>query len=329
MVHQDISYYRDKTILITGGTGYLGFSLAQKLSSVACDIILLSRKNAIPEIPNSLANISLVTNDVKSSEMWIDLLQGVDIVFHFAAQTSSKYANENPRDDMASNLFPVVDIIEACQKYDYFPDIIFSATSTQVGLTLDPPIKEDRIDAPVTVYDINKLAAEKYLMYYSNQLGRRAVSLRLTNVYGPGPASSKNDRGILNMMVKRALHKEPLTVYGDGEFIRDYVYVDDVINAFLTAGAQINKLKGDYYLIGSGVGYTIKAMMKEIADQVEQKVGHKSAIEHVPMPNGISAIEFRNFVADTSKFRQQTAWRPEHPLQEGIKKTIEFFQKEI
>jgi len=297
------NFYAGKTILVTGGTGYLGSSVVRALKDQSCEIKFLQ-------------------GDIRQDNIWPDALKGIDIVFHFAAQTSAYAANENPVEDAAINVAPVVALLQACGKHHLRPDIIFAGTVTQAGLTEHLPVDETVNDAPITIYDIHKLTVENYLRYYSNQMGGRAVTLRLANLYGPGPDTRSFDRGILNKMAEKALRGESLTVYGDGNFIRDYVFIDDVVRAFVLAGAHIKHLKGKYYVIGSGQGHTIKEMAQMVAKEAGQRTGQRVNVEHVPAPEGLSPIEFRNFIADSSAFKRLTGWRPEIDLAEGIRRTM-------
>lgn len=323
------SYYKNKTILITGGSGYIGSSLVRCLSKIPCKIISLTRENSQSSFPlKGRAKISLYKADIRKKKIWQDLLRKIDIFFHFAAQTSSRIANQNPRLDVQINLLPIVNIIETCQKNNFSPDIIFAGTVTQVGLTKSYPVNEEFKDKPITVYDIDKLAAEKYLQYYSNQLGKRAVTLRLANIYGPGPRAGSTDRGILNLFIRKALKGEPLTIYGKGNFVRDYIYIDDVVDAFLIAGAKMEVLNGNYYVIGSGVGHTFTQMTRLVARRVGKKTGEKVKILNVAPPEDLSPIESRNFVADTTKFRKATSWKAKTSLVGGINQTIDFYLKQ-
>jgi len=324
-----MGYYKNKNILITGGSGYLGSSIINALSPIPCKITVLDvRDDALKPINGQAADISLKQGDIKDKGIWPELLKGIDIVFHFAAQTSSCFANENPVNDLEINLLPVVSLIETCHKNRLRPDIIFAGTVTEAGLTDNLPVSEAFNDQPVTVYDINKLASEKYIQYYSNQMLGRSTVLRLSNVYGPGSASSSADRGILNKMICKALKGEALTIYGNGVFVRDYIYIDDVINAFLMAGANMDKVKGKYFIIGSSIGHSIKDMVNIVKDEVARKTGKKTHIDHVAPPDGLSPIEFRNFIADSSAFKKITGWNAEVSLQEGINRVIDFFSRE-
>jgi len=324
-----IDYYSGKTILITGAAGFIGSAVVQALSMVDCNLICLVTGNRKSEgtPPGSKARFTVHQKDIRSPFLWDELLEEVDIVFHFAAQTSSRFANENPLEDMEINLVPVVRLIETCRKKGLCPDIIFSGTATQAGLTTNYPVNESRRDEPITIYDISKLAQEKYLQYYGLEMGGRAVTLRLANVYGPGASSGRSDRGILNMMVINALAGKTLTVYGDGNYVRDYVFIDDVVSAFLTAGANMRVINGKYYIIGSGNGHSIREMAETVRDLVREVVGKQVKIKRVPIPPDLSKIEFRHFVADTHDFRTTSGWEPTVSLKEGIHRTIQHFQE--
>jgi len=323
-----LDYYINKTILITGAAGFIGSATVGALSSVDCDLVcLVTEKRKIHDLPDGKARITTHVGDIRNPSIWDELLAGIDTVFHFAAQTSSRFANENPLEDLETNLVPLVRFIETCQKKEVRPDIVFAGTVTQVGLTTDCPVDETRCDTPVTAYDVSKLSGEKYLQYYGRELGGRSVTLRLANVYGPGSRSSRPDRGILNMMVQNALSGKPLTVYGDGEYVRDYIYIEDVVTAFLWAGEKIQGLNGNYYVLGSGKGHSIKEMAEIVDDLAGEITGTHVGVQHVPAPEDLSKIEHRHFVADTVRFRTDSGWKPVFSLKDGVRRTIEFFRR--
>ena len=225
-------YINGKRLLITGASGYLASNLAKLLKEIPCTVRRLTGKPGLTPLQGN-AIFEDIQGDIRDSSLWDRAMEAVDIVFHFAGQTSVYVADKDPVCDYQANVLPMLLMLEACKKNDVHPDILFAGTSTIVGLPEELPVNETFPDQPVTIYDAHKLMAETYLKCYARMGLARGVTLRLTNVYGPGPKSSSEDRGIINMMVNRALSGKNLTVYGEGKFIRDYVYVDDVLLAFL------------------------------------------------------------------------------------------------
>ena len=152
--------------------------------------------------------------------------------------------------------------------------------------------------------------------------------MRLSNIYGPGPSSGSHDRGIMNVMIKRAINGQPITIYGDGKYIRDYIYIEDVSRAFISAYLKIDRINGNYYMIGSGNGITIADAFKFIAIRVEYKTGRKVIIEYLSQSISLLPIEERNYVSNIQKFNKHTGWKPIYSLVEGIDLTIESILRE-
>jgi nucleoside-diphosphate-sugar epimerase len=236
------SYYKGRSILLTGGSGYIASGILRILSNVECTITRLMRTEHFNITVNSVACIKDVYGDITDKNIWNDLLNGVDVVFHLAAQTSVYAANHDPVTDAAINVFPIIHLLEACRLRNLQPTIILAGTVTESGIPVDLPVNEMHQDNPVTIYDLHKLMAEQYVEYYARCCEVKGAVLRLSNVYGPGPIS-RGDRGVLNAMVRKALSGEILSIYGHGKLLRDYVYIEDVSEAFLAAGACIDHLR--------------------------------------------------------------------------------------
>lgn len=315
--------YEGKRIVVTGGTGYLGTNLVSLLQNVDCRIVRVTRGGRPSPIRGATAEIDEVTADVREPGAWERILEGKDIVFHLAAQTSTYVANEDPPADLASNVMPMVHLLETCRKRGWRPIVVFASTVTVAGIPRYLPVDETHPDNPVTVYDLHKLMAESYLRYYAEQGIVRGVILRLSNVYGPGPRSQRPDRGVLNQMIRRALAGDSLTVYGRGDQVRDYIFAEDVGCAFLEAARCIDAVHGRYFVIGSGQGHTIAETLTLVAERVALKTGVRATVMHVDPPSPQSPIEARSFVADWRRFSQATGWRPRYSLAEGIDRTIE------
>jgi len=317
--------FKNKTVLITGASGFIGHALASSLSSTACTIIRASRnKNRLAPL-KGLADVQDYELDYRAADVWQDLLGGVDIVFFLGAQTSAKKADADPEQDFIDNVRPLFTLLEHCRKSGSKPTIVFASTATVVGLAEQLPVAEGIYENPVTVYDIHKLSCEKYLSYYAGMDYVESCSLRLANVYGPGTTSGSSDRGILNQMIRRAAMGESLSLYGEGLQLRDYTYISDVVAAFEAAALQIENTNARYFNIGSGMGHNLAEAFGEIVSIAKASLGTAIEVERVASPSATSPIETRNYVADTSSFTKATGWSAEVELRDGIKKTLEFY----
>lgn len=324
-MHPEVeSYISGKRLLITGASGYLASNLAKSLKGVSCKIRRLTRKLRLTPLQGD-ALYEDIQGDIRDSSVWDQAMDEVDVVFHFAAQTSAYMADKDPISDHQANVLPMLLMLETCKKKEKQPDILFAGTSTIAGLPEELPVNETFPDRPITIYDTHKLMAEAYLKYYSRLGLVRGTTLRLTNVYGPGPKSSSEDRGILNIMANRALSGKNLTLYGEGKFIRDYIYIEDILLAFLLASVNMDQLNNKHFVLGSGEGNSISDAVYQIVDKATQKTGKRVKVDHIDPPVGLSPIEERNFIADSRSFTELTGWQPQYSLSEGIDRTLESF----
>lgn len=319
-----MSRFKGKRILITGASGYIASNLINTLNDLDCTLIRLDRRTTPPVYPGR-AEIVDIIGDIQDSHVFEPALRDIDIVFHLAGQTSLYSAEKKPLDDLKVNVVPMLNLLETCREKGRRPIIIFSGTATEVGIPASLPVDETHRDCPISIYDIHKLMAENYLIYYAQKEIVRGATLRLANVYGPGPESSSADRGVLNMMMRRALANKPLNIYGTGEYLRDYIYVDDVVQALIEAAVHINRTSGKYFVIGSGEGKTLKDAVKLVAERAALRTGNRVEIKHVDPPSPLHPVEFRNFIADPQRFFQATGFKTSYSLIDGIDRTISSF----
>jgi len=245
------------------------------------------------------------------------------VVFHCAAQTSAYAADSEPVKDLRLNVVPIVHLLELCHQKKFSPFIVLASTITIAGLAQAQLIDESTPDTPVTVYDLHKLFAEQYLRCYVARDLARGTSLRLANVYGHGPKSGKEDRGILNKMIRRAMDGEPLCVYQPGTFVRDYLHVQDAGLAFLLAAAHPETTNGQHFVIGTGERNTLLEAANIVASHVGDRIGIKIPVKLIPSPHPLSPIENRQYGVDSRYFREMTGWRPDIMLSKGILNVLE------
>ena len=265
------SFFESKKILISGSSGYIGSNLLSRLSEIKCEIACLTsnpnlKEVLVKEYKNRKANISISCGAYRDRSLWEKNIKDVDVIFHLASQTSFYKAESDPAQDYMDNVFPMQLLLDLVSKEKKKPFIVFAGTSTQCGIKDSLPVGEDQKDNPSTIYDLHKLMAENYLKYYCIKEEAEGCCLRLCNVYGPGSKSSKDDRGILNLMIKKGLKGEVLSIYGSGNYIRDYIFIDDVINAFLLCPQNKKKTNGKHFILGSGKGFSVQEAISKVVE---------------------------------------------------------------
>ena len=228
--------FSNKKVLITGGLGFIGSNLAIKLVALGADVTLID--SLIPTYGGNVWNVEPIKDkvrinisDVRDPYAIKHLISGQHFLFNLAGQTSHVDSMENPQTDLAINAQAQLHILEACRHHNPDIKVVFASTRQIYGRPIAIPVNEDHPLDPVDINGIHKLAAEQYHRIYNNVYGIRAVILRLTNTYGPRMRVVDARQTFLGIWIRRLLEGHPILVYGDGAQLRDYNYVDDVVDA--------------------------------------------------------------------------------------------------
>jgi nucleoside-diphosphate-sugar epimerase len=311
------------TIVITGAQGYIGSALAKRLLRQSHALRLVSRSpHAVRFEAPADAQIDHIAADLCDPRAWARLLDGADAVVHLSSRTDLRAAEADPQGDDDINIAPVRALAaaaEAGRGGSSAPAVIFASTVTITGAHPKLPVDETAPDAPCSVYDRHKQTCEAILREATERGALRACTLRLSNVYGHGQASINANRGILNVMINRAIAGEPLTLYGDGRYVRDFVHLEDVVEAFRLAIETPALRTGRHYVITSGRGVTLAEAYDLIAGTAMEHAGRRGEIRRVAEPPDLHPIEKRDFVGNSQLFSKATGWQPRFDLATGIR----------
>ncbi len=318
--------FQGKRVLITGGAGMLGSSIALRMVEAQAhvrilDAMLPSYGGNLFNLNGVLKEIEFIQGDLQDRETVLKCVEGAQVIFNLAAQVSYIDSNKDLITDLDINCKAQINLLEACQKAGTRPKIVFASSRFVYGKIEYNPVDERHPFNCLSIYGIHKLVAEKYHKFFTLQHGIPTVSLRIANPYGPRQQMKHSKYGIVNWFVRQALEGKPLTVYGDGLQKRDYVYVEDVAWAFLYAAAS-DRTNGNFYNVGSGAGTAFREMAHLVAELVPG-----TRVVHTDWNLENQLVETGDYVTDISKIQQDAGWAPQVPLREGVARTLDFYRR--
>ncbi len=316
--------FNDKKVMITGGLGFIGSTLAYRMVDYGAKVTLVD--SLIPEYGGNLFNIRGIEDrvkvnisDVRDQSSMHYLVQDQEYIFNLAGTLSHTDSMKDPFTDLQINCVAQLSILEACRKYNPQVKILFAGTRGQYGRADYLPVDEKHLMHPTDVNGINNIAGEWYHILYNNVYGIKACSLRLTNTFGPRHQMKHHRQGIINWFLRQILDDKKVRIFGTGEQIRDTNYVDDVVEAMVLAMAS-DRTNGEVYNLG---GTPIS--LKEIVERMIKVYG-RGEYEIVPFPPDAKQIEIGDYVANWKKFQQATGWEPRTNIDEGLKKTFAYYK---
>ncbi len=318
--------FAGKNILITGGLGFIGSSLAIRLVDLDAEVTLIDSLH--PEYGGNWFNIEPVKDRVvvavvnqKDKDVISSFVRGKDIIFNLAGQVSHISSMENPLQDIENNCLIHISLLEACREHNRNVKIFYAGTRGQYGRIKKKPVTESHPLEPVDSNGVNKTAGEMYHFVYHRVYGIPVCSLRLTNTYGPRHQMKNSRQGIVNWFIRLALEDREITCFGAGSQLRDCNYVDDVVEAFLTAAAS-EKSTGKIYNLGSGTAVSVREIIARVI-----KLAGSGKLVKAEFPEDFSRIEIGDYEADYSLIGKELGWSPKVDLDEGLRRSIEYYRR--
>jgi UDP-glucose 4-epimerase len=317
--------------LITGGCGFIGSSLIASIlrehpdtSIRVLDNYSVGTKDDLFEALSFIEKerkpksdrVEFVEGDIRDYDVCHTCCDGVDVIVHLAANTGVAPSVENPRYDMEANVIGTFNMIEAARKNNV-KKFIFASSGATIG-EVEPPIHEEKVQKPVSPYGVSKLAGEAYCSAYFRTFGIKTVSLRFGNVYGP---LSKNKSSVVAKFLKQAFAGEALEIYGDGSQTRDFIYIDDLIQAIVLSVKS--DVGGEVFQIATYKETTVNEIAGKIKNLIENEVGKKVSIVYGEKRRG----DVKRNYSDISKARRLLGFSPEFDLDRGLKNTLNYFKK--
>jgi UDP-glucose 4-epimerase len=311
----------NKSALVTGGAGFIGSHVADRLLTADYDVTILDNLSS-GRRENLPANARFIEADITSPEAAQVVRDGAfDVMCHLAAQIDVRRSMDDPAYDARINIIGTLNLLEAIRSASPGTRVVFSSTGGALYGDFDPPPSGERTGKdPEAPYGIAKLAVEYYLAYYGRVHGIDTVALRYGNVYGPRQ-DPHGEAGVVAIFCNRLLDERALMIYGDGTQTRDYVYAGDVAAAnVLAAGATLPpaaRLDARAFNIGTGVETTVNAL----AESLQRAAGSTKPIDHAPPRAG----ELLRSALNTHKAQDVLGWSPSVSIDEGLAETFRWF----
>lgn len=319
--------FRDSKVLVTGGIGFIGSNLAHRLVELGAKVTLVD--SLVPSYGGNLRNIAGIEDkltiniaDVRDEYSMDYLVQDKDFLFNLAGQNSHLDSMRDPYTDLEINCRAQLSILEACRKQNTKLKIVYTSTRQLYGKPDYLPVDERHLLRPMDVNGINKMAGEWYHILYNNVYGIRACALRLTNTIGPRMRVKDNRQTFLGIWIKCLVENKPFEIWGDGTQIRDFNYVDDVVDAMLVCASD-PAADGQIFNLGGDEAINFKNLAAMLVE-----INGSGAYSIIPYPADRKPIDIGDYYGDYRYIQGRLGWHPRVPLRDALRKTLEFYHAE-
>jgi UDP-glucose 4-epimerase len=322
----DLEALKGKRALITGGMGFIGSNLAIALVERGVQVTIVDAM--LPGYGGNLFNIEPIRSrvtvnycDIRDVNVMNYLVKEQDFIFHLAGQVDHILSLTDPFPDIDINIKGTAVLMEACKHHNPAVRVIYTGTRGQYGPAVSLPVSETAPTHPKGIYEISRLTAEKIIQVYHSVHGISGALLRLTNIYGPRAQMMHSRYGVANWFVRLAVGDETIKVFGDGQIKRDFLYVDDCVQAMLMT-ALCPEASGEVM----NVGVDHPTNFVELAETVIGVAG-SGRWEFAPFSPEREAQEPGDFYSDISKIRRVLGWEPTTSLHAGLSQTVDYYRR--
>jgi UDP-glucose 4-epimerase len=313
-----------RRVLITGGLGFIGSNLAQRLVSDGAEVTLID--SMLPDYGGNAFNVEHLRGqariniaDVRDPHAMAYSIRGQDVLFNLAGQTSHLDSMRDPVTDLAINVQAQVHILEACRHHNPGIRVVFASTRQLYGRPRYLPVDEAHVVDPVDVNGINKWSGEAYHLLYQKVYGVRASVLRLTNTYGPGMRVKDERQTFVGIWIRNLMEGKPIRIFGDGLQLRDFNHVEDVIDALLLAATD-ERADGQVF----NLGHDQPVNLLDLARLMVALHG-RGQYELIPFPSERKRIDIGDYYSDFGRIQRTLGWRPRIALADGMRSTLAYY----
>lgn len=319
--------YKDKSVLITGGLGFIGSNFAHVLTALGAkvsivDSLVVGAGGNHFNMEGIRDKVEIYEQDVCNISFMKEIVKGKDYIIHCAGQVDHLKSIEDPLSDLENNTKAAVSLLEACRQSNLDALILYTGTRGVYGKVSSQkqPVKETTCPKPIDCNGINKLACDYYFTLYHEIHGLKTIVFRLTNTFGPRQSLRHPGNGFITQFIKRAMQGKAIEIYGSGEQRRDFIYVWDLINAMISA-TLYEECIGQTYNIGGEV-----LSIRDIANKICSSLNKPTKHIFVPYPNQASKIEIGDYSANYLRIRKEAHWNIVKGFDKGLTETLLYYR---
>ncbi len=311
--------FHEQKILITGGAGFLGSALVRSLLDVKGVVTVLDdfstgSEKKLPVHPN----LSVLRGSITDQDLVKEAAQGARHIFHLAA-TPIGVSLDDPVRDCMTNVLGTLHVLAAARESASVRRVTVASTDSLYGNSRYLPINEDDAASPLSPFAASKLSGESYCRAFYESFGVPVTVLRYCNLFGPRQDVQETGGGVVARFIRAALSGGPLTVHGDGGATRDFLFVEDAVEATVLS-ATVSKAEGQVYNVGTG----FETAIADLAKTVLELTGSAGSMEFKDIKD---VDNIRRRVLNIEKIRKDVRWTPTHTLEQGLKKTIQWVKE--